>query len=328
MRSIAYNCKKISKPYNMLKYLIIPLSTSSPSICRYSTGKSLGEFGLIPLETLKEGIVFAFKHNLIIQYIWPESALPDDYLDVIAHSNHINIAPALLAGNDDITVVKLTEDADVTDRVVLCSLTSEEFVSNSSKIILWLEKCKRLNILFQDCLSDSISNEAYSMVLSTIVEAISDMYRHNHFVQFNLLTDRLFLTEMNNCNAGTESVTLTPDGKFYICPAFYYEGWESVGDLKDGLKIPNSHLLELEYAPICRICDAYHCTRCVYLNRKATLEMNTPGHKQCVMSHLERNASVNLSDKLADCGIINRNGMFAETECLDPFYKLPRIQLK
>lgn len=43
---------------------------------------------------------------------------------------------------------------------------------------------------------------------------------------------------MNNCNAGWESVTLAPDAKFYVCPAFYLgnDGY-AIGDLQKGLDI-------------------------------------------------------------------------------------------
>lgn len=53
------------------------------------------------------------------------------------------------------------------------------------------------------------------------------------------------LDRMNNCGAGDTTITLAPDGKFYICPAFYLENQEdalgdlkhSIGDLDNGLDI-------------------------------------------------------------------------------------------
>lgn len=68
----------------------------------------------------------------------------------------------------------------------------------------------------------------------------------------------------------------------------------SIGDLQNGMNIKNSQLYKLDYAPLCRQCDAYQCKRCIWLNRKMTYEVNTPSHEQCVMGHLERNASRNL----------------------------------
>lgn len=68
----------------------------------------------------------------------------------------------------------------------------------------------------------------------------------------------------------------------------------SIGDLQNGMNIKNSQLYKLDYAPLCRQCDAYQCKRCIWLNRKMTYEVNIPSHEQCVMGHLERNASRNL----------------------------------
>ena len=104
---------------------------------------------------------------------------------------------------------------------------------------------------------------------------------------------------------GQVSITVAPNGMFYICPSFYYDermGIDNlmhykhpssdryVGDLESGLGISNSALLDLQHAPLCRNCDAFHCNRCVWLNQKLTLDINTPSHQQCVMSHVERNA--------------------------------------
>ncbi|MCM1028918.1 MAG: hypothetical protein NC342_05985 [Pseudoflavonifractor sp.] len=32
----------------------------------------------------------------------------------------------------------------------------------------------------------------------------------------------MMLDKMNICNAGDESLTLVPDGKLYVCSAFYF----------------------------------------------------------------------------------------------------------
>ena len=61
-------------------------------------------------------------------------------------------------------------------------------------------------------------------------------------------------------------------------------------------------LLELKYSPICRICDAYQCKRCVFLNKKLTSEINTPSSRQCRLSHIEREASRLFLQKLKETG--------------------------
>lgn len=134
------------------------------------------------------------------------------------------------------------------------------------------------------------------------------------------MTDRISLRCMNNCNAGGESITLAPDGKFYVCPAFYLESdGYSVGDLSTGLDIMNPQLYRLDHAPICRKCDAYQCRRCVWLNRKTTLEVNTPSHEQCVVAHLERNASKHLLESLRSSETFSGYSEIPEINYLDPF---------
>ena len=110
--------------------------------------------------------------------------------------------------------------------------------------------------------------------------------------ELNVLTDRLVLGKMNNCDAGLSHLTVAPNGRLYLCPAFYYNSPdETLGEIRNDVPIGNRQLLELKYAPICRICDAYHCKRCVFLNRALTLELNTPSYQQCRLSHIEREAS-------------------------------------
>ena len=130
---------------------------------------------------------------------------------------------------------------------------------------------------------------------------------------------------MRNCEAGVKTITLAPDGNFYICPAFYYNGEMPCGNPNDGLDIKNPQLYKLEYAPICRRCDAFHCRRCVWLNKLTTLEVNTPSHEQCVVSHIERNAVKSL------LAAIRKHGEFmpqlpeiAEIDYFDPFDKIEK----
>jgi CXXX repeat peptide maturase len=92
----------------------------------------------------------------------------------------------------------------------------------------------------------------------------------------------------------------------------------SVGDLDNGIDIPNKQLLQLDHAPLCRICDAYHCKRCIWLNQKMTWDNNTPSRQQCVLAHLERNAARDLQLALKEVGYLIKNEI-KEITYLDPF---------
>ena len=161
----------------------------------------------------------------------------------------------------------------------------------------------------------------YESLLSNLAERVEQIYVSGKMPQLNLLTDRMMLEKMNNCGAGDTSVTLAPDGKFYVCPAFYLsaDGY-TIGDLANGLEIKNSQLYRLDHAPLCRRCDAWQCKRCIWLNRKTTLEVNTPSHEQCVVAHLERNASRKLLMDIHKHGkFMPGNEEIKKIDYLDPF---------
>lgn len=275
----------------MLKYINILLDNASLSFCHYDIKKKSAP---IPEDILREGIRFSMKENLNIQFVYPSHNLPD-YVDTAVNQiDHIKI------GCDDVIIYNSWPARFDLDKICVLRLNKEELFSKH----LPNELPIRLNIVIKDIDTFRQGDFAkYKEWLEYEAKRIREFSQ-----QINILSDRLELDKMNNCNAGWESITLAPNGKFYICPAFYHEDLGSVGDLKSGLKIQNPQLFRLDHAPICSHCDAFQCRRCIWLNLKTTLEVNTPSHEQCVISHLERNAS----------RIIN-NEKIPSIDYLDPF---------
>lgn len=306
----------------MLQYLVILLDDTSVSFCHYSN--PIKERRLMPLDILKKGILWAMKENLMIQFVFPDYTLPNKYLDVIETIDHSKIKPVEQYSNADVIVVQSWEDLDkisFKDISVVLRTTKDDLFRNYERIIPVLKGITRLNIVFTDIYKFSEADfDTYSTILERLAEQVKVLYINDRTVQLNILTDRMMLDKMNNCNAGWESVTLAPDAKFYVCPAFYLENdGYAIGDLQKGLDIKNPQLYRIDHAPICKRCDAYQCRRCVWLNRKMTLEINTPSHEQCVISHLERNASQQLltSIRLAGDFLVGRE--ISTLNYLDPF---------
>ena len=310
------------KPY--LQYLVVLLDDTSMAYCHAEN--PLKERRLMPLDTLRKAILFGMKQNLMIQFVYPDYELPAEYNELIETIDHVKIGREVEIFN---SVPQRIEG----DNVVL-RLSVTEFVEHQYDIATLLPQAKRLNI----CLID-IENfkdeqiEDYKRALATLNAVLLNLYKSVKQPQFNLITDRLQLTEMHNCEAGVGNITIAPNGKFYLCPAFYYDeqmgisnrmnhktkdASRSVGDLEQGIDIPNKQLLQLDHAPLCRICDAYHCNRCIWLNQKLTWDNNTPSHQQCVISHLERNASRDLQMKMQEVGYKFENEI-KEINYLDPF---------
>ena len=279
----------------MLQYLIILLDEASTPFCSLTPCPSprRGESTLIPLETLRQGIRFGMMENLMIQYVYPEGELSKEYEEVIESIDHSKIKPASPPtplrgeGSKDADVWVKESIKDIKADVPVVWRTDKQSLFNSeADIIKALEDVPRLNIVLTDI--ETFTEEdftAYKEVLEKLSKKVEQMYVEGKAPQLNLLTDRMMLSHMNNCGAGDTNI-------------------------------------KLEYAPICRHCDAWQCKRCVWLNRKTTLEVNTPSHEQCVVAHLERNASRELMNNIRKHGsFLPEQEEIKEIDYLDPFDK-------
>ena len=324
----------------MLQYLVILLDDISVAYCH--AYNPLKERYLIPIEALKKGILFGMKQNLMIQYVFPDYALPKEYAEVIESIDNVKIYPMGCRpvtgisddGETDVQVANVVPEKVEAMNLVL-RLAFSEMLANKDAIAKLFASGARINLCITDVEQFTDEQiEAYKQVLNEWNTALLDLYKQSQSPQFNLLTDRMMLEKMHNCEAGVSNITLAPNGKFYLCPAFYYDEQtnvdnqlnhhqptsdNAVGDLENGLDIPNPQLLKLDHAPLCRNCDAYQCRRCIWLNRKLTWDNNTPSHQQCVMAHIERNASRDLLNDIRKVGEFMPNINIKEINYLDPF---------
>ncbi len=306
----------------MLKYLVVLLDDASTSFCHYDCKKD--KSCLMPIETLKMGIRFGMMENLMIQFVYPEESLPAEYNEAIETIDHGVLAPAGCPVHADAVVFNDWEAFENFEfsgvgtfviRTELCALLEKKDTLFST-----MSRLTRINIVLTDIEKFKEKDfKRYDEFLSELRNNLKKLYMQGYSLQCNLLTDRIDLDTMNNCNAGTDSITLAPDGKLYLCPGFYYDGDEPVGNLDDGINIKNQQLLRLDHAPLCRICDAFQCKRCIWLNKKTTLEVNTPSHEQCVVAHLERNQSRRLLAELQGRGLLDKKNEIKEISYLDPF---------
>lgn len=320
----------------MLQYLVILLDDRSVSFCHYNV--PTGPSKLIPIDVLKQGILFGMKENLMIQFVYPKEPLPEEYIRLIDTIDHIDITSIPLSSNSSVIVYD-APDAMVADNLnkngtyVLKCLKATLFES-VEKLSQVLPRVQRLNIVIDDVASFGEEDfSRYGSFLKELSIAVEKILTQGQQCQVNILTDRMLLEKMNNCNAGENSVTLAPDGRFYPCPAFYYEksgskhmglgGPEespfSIGDIENGLRIKNPQLYKIDHAPICSRCDAFHCRRCIWLNRKTTKEINTPSHEQCVVAHIERNATRAMMESIKRKGFTLTAKDIPAIEYLDPF---------
>ncbi|MGE5341299.1 MAG: CXXX repeat peptide maturase [Candidatus Omnitrophota bacterium] len=321
----------------MIKYLIAILDKHATSFCYYdnpSYGESKPAF--IPLEELETIIDFAVRNKISVNFLYGNHKPPASYDERIESVNHIKIMPLKLRPeiNDGIFVIN-TDDLDNISRIednthlnLILRLERKKLPEFADIFRSLTGKFKRLNLCLLNIedYSDDDLNE-YGNQLKKIEAAAADMYKAGNTVEINFISDRIMLHNMNNCDAGIKHLTAAPNGKLYLCPGFYFHHEEnSLVATGQDIEIKNSQLLKLSHAPVCRNCDAYHCKRCVFLNQKTTLELNTPSHQQCVASHLERNTSMRLLDALKpDMELFQTFTPIPEIPYLDPYEILDDI---
>ncbi len=307
----------------MLKYLVILLDDTSTSYCHYDVEDR--EKNLIPLNVLKEGVLFAMKNNLKIQYILPNYTLPQNYIETMESMFNDKIGP--IGQELPLSAIVINSLQSININMMDSSIqyvirtTISDFFENYGILKELFTLGISANIVFVDVVSfteDKI--ETYRTVLAELVKSVESSIFKGMNINTNLITDRIAIDNMNNCGAGDTSITLAPNGKFYPCPAFYYDDNQHyiIGDIENGLDIKNKTLYKLEYAPLCKRCDAYQCKRCVWLNKKLTYEINTPSRQQCVMSHLEREAGATLLDRFHKHNIL-LNKTIEKIDYIDPF---------
>lgn len=310
----------------MLQYLVILLDDTSISYCH--SPNPLMTKRLMPLDVLHKAIFFSMRNNLMVQYVLPQYQLPQEYYIEMNTIDNVKIG-------QDVLVYNCVPDCSESETVVLC-IPIETLFESVHMVSNILRHSKRLCIHFTNI--ETFKNDStttYENCLNILKDTIIDELTKGRKHELNLITDRLNLSKMSNCNAGVHNITIAPNGKFYICPVFYYDEMSeidtgmnhrlpiydrSVGDLDTGIDLKNKQHLDLDHAPLCKKCDAFHCDRCVWLNQKLTNEINTPGREQCIMSHVERNVTKTLSDQLRDMGVESQ--IIQSIDYLDPFDKV------
>lgn len=319
----------------MLNHLLVLLEKSAVPFCYYDNPYyySQTQTQLIPLATLQAIISSAQDNPIPVTFVYGRCQLPLEYEELIDGISHTKIIPLALQNvyPDGLVVVEADDqlmDSLKTDKQqnIILRVAPHNIVALSSLFQNLLGKFKRLNIhlVAMDYLTTSQLN-TYEDELKTISKILAERYRAGEEIEVNVLSDRLLLSKMNNCNAGQQHITVAPNGKCYICPGFYYQdegnslgGFSHLADCG----INNSQLLKLANAPLCSRCDAFHCKRCVYLNKKTTMEINIPSAEQCQVSHIERDISRQLLNSFGAQEPFSGMNRILNLTYRDPLYKL------
>lgn len=296
----------------LTKQIYFITSDDCVEYCNYNSKNS--DVEIMDEETLEAGIKFAHrnfftpvilhsKNSEILKKF--NTALDKKFIsrteiyssdDVLEHknSNRIQI----------VTMDQLNNDLESENCIL--KVKSTEISRLHSAIEYLLKKVDRINLNVTE-IDEEFDYEVYKFQLEKASDLICEYYKSGNAKEVSVITDKLYLNKMDNCNAGYKSFALAPNGKFYICPAFYFKDKnESVGSLSTGIDVEKyRNEFTLDKAPICKKCDAFQCDRCIYLNKNLTTEYNIPSTVQCKKSHIEREITSTLYSKLKEVNVYN-----------------------
>lgn len=286
--------------YGHKRYLYFILSDDSIEHCSYLS--KIGSNNRMSNQVLIRAFKFAEDHFYIPVVLHSKSNLTIYNFNELSKKYWIELADyknqSLFNTPDTIPVFNNSVPDEVIIACDKCVLNIDEAHIQQLAHITGrlLGRTSRVNINLK--ISKESNLIRYEQQLKKIIDILLDFYRRGEVKEVNRLTDRLVLSEMDNCGAGEYTYAVAPNGKIYICPAFYYnDPCSDIGSIDEGI-ILSKELFQLEKSPYCSECDAFHCNRCVYLNKHYTGEYNIPSAIQCKVSHLERNHSLLLLEKL------------------------------
>lgn len=299
LSSVDNSCP-LDKTVEPPKTIVVLLSGKAVSYCMYTphTNKS----DLISFEHLSRIITKSRSEGINLQFVYPKEELPSHYQQLIGTIEHMSIVPVETTVRGDVIVIDgwtEIEKATSAESCYVFRTTLGDFYKYVTELKSVLKLASQLTMVFTDEVDFGKGDETpYEVALKKLEEIVLEEFAEGHQIKLNILTHRLFLDEMSNCDAGWKSLTLAPNGKYYVCPAFYYddEGY-TCGDINEGIDLKNPLLYKLNHAPLCRNCNAFHCNRCIYLNKKKTLEVNIPSYEQCDKSRIELRITKDFFDK-------------------------------
>ncbi|MCK4258657.1 MAG: radical SAM peptide maturase, CXXX-repeat target family [Halanaerobiales bacterium] len=328
VREVAELDRDIPRPRKDHLYFL--LSDESVRHCTYKPKEESDR--KMSLETLKKGLEFARKNFYTPVLMLPPEGLSEEERDLLRGMDVLEMqsGTSKVTGRDAIVVYD-NQVGDFQDGSNCILIIKADLIPNLSDIVKKIfMKQSRINLILEE--TEKLTNEELSIYeneLLKIAEYLAEQLSSGRYLELNVLSDAIHLEKMANCNAGLDSFALAPDGKFYLCPAFYYtENGDAVGTVEEGINFNYREFLTGEKSSLCSACDAYHCRRCIYQNKMQTKEYLIPGKVQCVVSHIERKMSKEYATLLLEKRILRQltprsvDEIFPEIDYYDPLEKV------
>lgn len=185
------------------------LDSTAPSFCYYKRGTKQEK---ISFENLKKAIEYCQENHFFITVIYPEDELEDEIQQLLEDLPHIKILPISqirLLEEGDLLVVDYKQEKELFDKIpennylnLILRMEMAEICNIENIYYNHHHKFCRLSIILTDIHhADENALNQYRLNLKRIKDYIYKDLDFDSELQISILTDRITLSEMNNCNA-------------------------------------------------------------------------------------------------------------------------------
>lgn len=314
-----------------LAHLLVLLEDGAVSFCHYENPRfyAPAEPRWMAVPLLRSIVDHAERNGIALSFLLGRHRLPQKLERLTDRIAHTKIVPQELCEDYRGAIVVLESENGASfdklppdwGRNVILRLARRDLGRLGSLCASLTGRYGRLSLHLRELEYYTRSDLArYEDELHKLADELGSIYARGNRVEINVLTDRMILKQMRNCDAGVAHLTVAPDGTCHTCPGFLSDGEAAIGafDAKRGVVARPPANIALERGPLCTRCDAWHCKRCVYLSRKLTLEYNVPSEQQCLTAHAERETTRLLLRRLGNMEPFRRMPRLAELNYRDP----------
>ncbi len=283
------------------KYLYILLDSFSSQICQFNPNYYCIE---MPQSMVKEAILFCDIHHIVPIFVGKDSKKFSSYGLFIDETKIWNIEDIQRAQVDS-----LLNSYIVKSNRRQLPILAETIINIYNSVA---PRSINIDVYFEDLHDFSESDcQIYKSQLYNISNYIIRRWKNNELINLNLLTHIIEKNNDDSCMAGIKKYALAPDGRFYICPAFYFDNELRdeyvIEDLKTGIDYKYEKLCQSARCVSCRSCKSTQCTRCAYLGKKYTGEFCVPPEIECVKSSIEREVAFKFYEEVKNISFVNED---------------------
>lgn len=271
------------------KYLYFIISDNITSHCMYSSSPKSDT--TISKDILLMGLEYAHRNSMIPVFLGdPGILLPDNE----ARKLHILITEPDKEYVPKSVVEKYIPVLDLSNyqiqtvaNICIFKLKQNDILKLETVLLDLSKQYARINII-----KESLGEWSHEAVAAyqTILEKIHSNQKLKH-TSINLFDDKALA---NDCCSGISDFALAPNGKLYICPGYYFNGYQPIGSLDSDMNIKELGVLKREKSPQCKTCLNTSCMRCSLDGMKKTKMMNLPSTVFCEIANIENTFRRNL----------------------------------